>query len=302
MSTSPRDAAAGYLARGWQTIPMKAGTKEPAVKFKQLAALDAPSHDFDWFWGHNTQAGVGVLLRPSGLLVVDCDSREAVVEAMGNTPEPCNNIVLSTKGAHFYYRRPAGVPPLRTVRRGSSGKIDVLADGYMVVPPSVHPSGHRYEWLATGPLQDAPDWACGLLAAIRERSIGQTHIDPQAVVGAFPATAAEAELLRQAIMCRDPRVAALLSTPSPHQYGDRSHRLWLTINTLIRLLGTDIGPSNRAREQLKNTIGDLTDESIAKVIWFGTLGSDQVGDKPRERGWQWFCDEIARARCEIVAK
>lgn len=302
MILSPREAAASYLARGWQAIPVKQGTKEPAVKFKQLATADYPSHNFDWFWQHQTQAGVAILMRPSGLLVVDCDSRGAVLEAIRNTPEPCNNIVLSTKGAHFYYRRPADTPPLRTVKRGASQAIDILADGYMVAPPSVHPSGHRYEWAATGPLQDAPDWACGLLAAIRERSIGQTHIDPHAVAGAFPASPQEAEDLRLAIMCRDARVAALLSTPTAGTYGDRSHRLWLTINTMIRLLGSDIGPTNHARDRLKNTIGDLSDESIAKVIWFGTLGSDQVGDKPRERGWQWFCDEIARARCEIVAK
>ena len=303
---TPHQHALAYMARGWLAIPMKPGTKEPAVKFRDLQNQDfVVSHiPREGYFLEQPGAGVGILLRPSKLLCIDCDSHAAVAEAIRNTAEPCNNIVLSTKGAHMYYRRPEHCPPLRTVKRGASQAIDIMADGYMVAPPSVHPSGHRYEWLAQGELQDAPEWAVGLLAAIRERSIANTLLDPTGVANAFPNTRAEAELLRSAIMCRDARVAAWLSTPREQQTGvaDRSHLVWLVLNTLIRLLGSDIGPSNRARDQLKNTIGDLTDESIAKVVWFGTLGSDLVGDKPRERGWQWFCDEIARARLEMFAR
>lgn len=301
------EEACRYLARGWAAIPMKPALKEPAVKFKHLAEQDGAPQAIPRaeYLLHTPGAGVGILLRPSRLLCIDCDSKDAVAEAIRNTPEPCNNVVLSTKGCHMYYRRPDGCPPLRTVHRGASQRIDIMADGYMMAPPSTHPSGHKYQWLAQGPLQDAPEWACGFLLAIRERSIAGTQLDPHAVSGAFPNTAEEAELLRQAIQCRDPRVAALLSVPRAAQKAttiDRSHVLWLTMNTLIRLLGSDVGPSNRARDQLKNTIGDLTDESIAKVVWFGTLGSDLVGDKPRERGWQWFCDEISRARLELFAR
>lgn len=301
------ELACAYLARGWAPIPMKPGVKEPAVKFKHLAESDVPMQAIPRaeYLVHTPNAGVGILLRPSGLLCIDCDSREAVSEAIRNTDVPCNNIVLSTKGCHMYYRRPENCPPLRTVHRGASQKIDIMADGYMMAPPSIHPSGHRYEWLVQGPLQDAPAWAVGFLQAIRERSIAGTTLDAQSVAGAFPSTREEAELLRQAIMCRDPRVAAILSTPpapGAQQKVDRSNLLWLTMNTLIRLLGSDVGPSNKARDQLKNTIGELSDETIAKVVWFGTLGSDLVGDKPRERGWQWFCDEIARARLELFAR
>lgn len=307
MTAGPLEFAQEYLARGWSPIPMKPGVKEPAVKFKHLAEQDfaLPGIPRAEYLLHTSGAGVGILLRPSRLLCIDCDSTEAVAEAIRNTDEPCNNVVLSSKGAHMYYRRPDDCPPLRTVHRGASGKIDIMADGYMMAPPSLHPSGHRYQWLAWGPLQDAPAWAVGFLQAIRARSIAGTSLDPQAVSGAFPNTPEECQLLHSAIMCRDPRVAALLSVPRHHQHAgqvDRSHMVWLTLNTLIRLLGSDVGPSNKARDQLKNTMGDLPDETIAKVVWFGTLGSDLVGDKPRERGWQWFCDEIARARLEIFAR
>lgn len=304
---TPHEAATEYVAHGWLPIPLHPGEKRPAVKFAHLAEQDvalAPGV-FLPYWQSVPGAGVAVLMRPSGLLVVDCDSMDAVREAISNTPEPCNNVVESRQGVHLYYRRPADCPPLRTVRRGASGKIDILADGYMVAPPSVHPSGHRYKWLRQGPLQDAPAWAVGMLSAIRARSIAHTRLDPESVAGAFPRTAEEAAMLRNAIRCRDSRVAAYLTDPAIRAMGakvDRSAILWLTMNTLIRLLGSDIGPTCPDRERLKNIIGDLTDESIAKVVWFGTLGSELVGEKPRQRGWQWFCDEIARARLEIVAR
>lgn len=307
MSMPSFQQAAEYVDRGWLPIPLVPKEKRPAVKFAALAAQDFVLYDERRlaYWTGTPNAGVGILLRPSGLLVVDCDSEAAVEEAIeASAGEPCNNIVVSAHGAHFYYLRPEGCPPLRTVHRGASGKIDILADGYMVAPPSVHPSGHQYRWYREGPLQEAPEWAVGLLSAIRARSIAHTQIDPQAVAGAFPSTAAEADMLREAIRCRDARVVAYLSDTNLRANGaqvDRSAVLWLTLNTLIRL-GSDVGPSNKARDRLKKTIGDLPDESIAKVVWFGTLGSDLVGEKPRQRGWQWFCDEIARARLEIVAR
>lgn len=308
---SIRDSLGPYLEMGWVPIPIAFGTKQPVVKFKHMLGYEAPSQipaevlrSLLEPWNRDPDYNIGIMLKVSQLLLVDCDSLDAVKEVIAITDEPCNNVVQSTNGAHFYYRRPADCPALRTVRRGDSGKIDVLANGFAVVPPSMHRSGRVYQWLKQGPLQDAPDWAVGMLSAIRERSIANTLIDPQAVQKAFPTTPREALTLLKAISCRDARVAALLSTPGlgKNLKTDRSHAVWLTVNTLIRLLGSDIGPTCKEREWLKNTIGDLSDESIAKVIWYGTLGSDCVGEKPRQRGWQWFCDEIARARLEIVAR
>ena len=302
---------AEYLTYGWLPIPMIKGTKQPVVKFKHLLDYDhawqVPKESLPYLlapWTQDRTHGTGILLKASELVVIDCDSVAAVQEAIRNTSEPCNNIVQSSKGAHFYYRRPAGCPSLRTVHRGDSQAIDILANGFAVAPPSYHKSGWQYTWVKQGPLQDAPDWAVGLLSLIKERSIANTLIDPAAVANAFPNTREEAELLLEAVRKRDPRVHELLRNPTiaTGAKQDRSYMLWLTINTLIRILGSDAGPKCEARNRLKNTIGDLSDESIAKVIWFGALGSDKVGEKPRERGWQWFCDEIARARLEIVAR
>lgn len=275
--------AAWYLERGLLPIPMHPGRKEPAYKWKHMVDLKPPfGPQFNSPWVRDPRFGIGVLLKPSDLLVVDCDSEGAVAEAIGLASERCNNIVLSTHGCHMYYRRPEGCPPLRRVHVGACGKIDIMADGYMVAPPSVHPSGHRYVWLANGPLQLAPAWAVKLLSEVRERSIEHTCLNPEDVRHAFPNTEPELFAVQVALKAVNPKLYNILA--GKEQTTDRSRDLWLLTNTFMRLRMRK-GPGIPER---------LDDKSIAKLVWYGTLGS-----KPRERGWQWLCDDLARARLEL---
>lgn len=282
------DSPAHYYDAGLLCIPMRPGEKRPAVKWKHMVDLVKPfPRDLLAWWIDNPAYGVGVLLKPSGLLVIDCDSPAAVNEAIKSCigPTPCNNTVITTHGAHFYYRLPAGCPPLRRVQLGASGKIDVLADGYVIAPPTIHPSGLRYEWHSQGPLQDAPAWAVERLTEIRARSIAQTHLAPEGVLEAFPNTPEETKRLSVAIKGVNPYLFDMLAGRSKVE--DRSRAIWLCMNTLIRLRMHPVRPGD--------PMDRLNDESIAKVVWFGALG-----EKPRERGWQWLCDEIARARLELT--
>ncbi len=64
-------------------------------------------------------------------------------------------------GRHLYFRHPGGIVRNRV---GLAPGIDVRGDGGCVVaPPSVHPSGKRYAWVAShgpedSPLARAPAW------------------------------------------------------------------------------------------------------------------------------------------------
>lgn len=273
-----------YLANDILPIPLRVGEKVPAIKWKHLQDLLPPfSEAFRGPWQANPQFGIALLLKPSGLVCIDCDSEAAVREAIGLCTEPCNNVVLSRHGCHLYYEKPEGVPPLRRIQCGASGKIDIMADGYMAAPPSVHPSGHRYTWLKSGDFQQAPEWACALLREVRERAIDSTIIQPLDVMNAWPNSAEEMSLLETTLKGINPLLYAYLAGHKAPP--DRSRALWLLTNTLIRL---------RIREG-GGIIRRMTDESIAKIVWYGTLG-----EKPRQRGWQWLCDEIARARLEIT--
>lgn len=283
---SSLDYAGVYVAAGWLPIPMRvpgeqfrnkdggmetADGKRPAILWRGLADRDETPGDFALllsYWNRSPERGIALLLRPSRLLVIDCDSPEAVQEVIGNTQEPCHNVVMTRKGMHCYYRRPGHCPPLRAVQRGTSGKIDILADGFTVAPPSMHASGFRYQWHSSGPLQDAPDWAVGLLMAIRERSYVSAGVDPSSEQ---PRRLSENESLR--LRAADERVYHYMSGRLKAE--DRSRALWLSMNCLIRL-GYD-------------------DATIANLIWFSALG-----EKPRSRGIGWLGDELARARLELT--
>lgn len=276
--------ALDYLAQGWLPIPLRVGEKVPACKWAHLQTLPAPfAMAFAQPWQVNPNFGVALLMRPSGLVAVDCDSPGAVAEAMGLCREPCNNIVLSRHGAHFYYRLPEGVPALRRIQQGASKKIDIMADGYMAAPPSIHPSGHRYEWVQRGPLQELPAWACKLLAEVKVRSISELGVTPEQALAAWPNTEADMQALQIALKAVNPLLYKYLA--GQEKPLDRSKALWLLTNTLIRL-----------RLRRSATVPErLDDKSIAKIVWYGTLG-----EKPRQRGWNWLCDEISRARLELT--
>jgi hypothetical protein len=66
--------------------------------------------------------------------------------------------VASGKGRHVYFRMQAPASNRKLAVRGR----EVLAEtrgqgGYIVAPPSVHPSGHVYRWVTTG--DDSEPWA-----------------------------------------------------------------------------------------------------------------------------------------------
>jgi hypothetical protein len=275
-----------YILKGWLPIPLVAATKppRPTVRWKQLVDLRAPfTEAFVQPWVMDPNLDTALLLEPSQLLVIDCDSPDAVKEAMGLTQEPCKNIVLTNKGAHFYYRKSDSCPAGRRIQCGYSGKIDILSAGITVAPPSRHPNGYRYKWLCQGELQEAPAWASQLLAEVRQRSIESAGVTPEEALAAFPNTPEDLFALQVALKAVNPLLYAILAGTAPP--GDRSRSIWLLMNTLIRL-----------RLRKSRTIPEkLDDKSIAKIVWYGTLG-----EKPRERGWRWLCDEIARARLEIT--
>jgi hypothetical protein len=86
----------------------------------------------------------------SGIVVLDTDDDvgEALVASTcaGQVPETVR--VTTAKGSHYWFAHPGGVIHNRARIGGAS--LDVRGDGgYVLVPPSLHPSGTRYEWLVS---------------------------------------------------------------------------------------------------------------------------------------------------------
>src|SRR5262249_17751940 len=78
---------------------------------------------------------------------------------------PATVETITANGRHLYFNHPAGTAICNSVGKIAAG-IDTRGDnGYVLAPPSVHPSGKRYAWSvdSANKIADAPAW---LLARI----------------------------------------------------------------------------------------------------------------------------------------
>ena len=177
------DRALEYVGRGWFVFPVcwpnasgscgcgrgheKGGKAPLADGGYKSASMDLDRlEEWDRRW---PDANIGIALGASGLFVIDLDGEAAVAEGQG-LGLGTTAWTATGNGQHWYYSRPVGCQVTRSTGRGQSGKIDVLADGGLIVPPSLHASGKTYQWGRTpeacmGDLPEPPAWALETLAA-----------------------------------------------------------------------------------------------------------------------------------------
>jgi hypothetical protein len=120
---------------------------------------------------------LGVDCGRSGLLVVDEDRPGAFAEFAASIGEvvPETFTVSTSKGAHFYFRQPAGEPH-GNGRGALAGRgVDIRGKGgFIVAPPSVHQTGALYMPLdASRPVIPAPAWLVASLRAVPPGAVGR---------------------------------------------------------------------------------------------------------------------------------
>ncbi|MCX7618334.1 bifunctional DNA primase/polymerase [Tepidiforma sp.] len=172
------EAARSYARRGWAVLPLKPRGKEPLTEHGVKDATTDLDTIEEW-WRRWPKANVGIATGAvSGLVVLDIDPRNGGDEALrgllaqhggwgvptdGGYPETWT--VLTGGGGQHYYFAIDGPVPSRKLAEGVDLKGD---DGYVVAPPSVHPSGRPYmaeastEHLSPAP---APAWLLGAAGA-----------------------------------------------------------------------------------------------------------------------------------------
>lgn len=141
-------AALEYAAKGWRVFPLRPGKKEPGVKAWQRVATTDPQQIRDWWTDDADGArGIGLACGPgSGVWVLDVDDFDAGRDLAQRLECDLEEtyVVLTGKGQHHYYRWSDGLD----VRNDQSGKlgagIDIRGDGgYVVAPPTIHPTTQR---------------------------------------------------------------------------------------------------------------------------------------------------------------
>jgi putative DNA primase/helicase len=166
------DAAISYARAGWPVHPLKRRDKIPASPHGCKDATFDADRIREW-WEQIPDANIGIATG-HGFFVVDLDGPAAALWADANEL-PDTLTAITAKGRHLFY----ALPPNTSVRN-SAGQVapgvDIRgAGGYVVAPPSVHPSGHVYQWLdldeppSRSLLTAAPDWLLALVATSERR-------------------------------------------------------------------------------------------------------------------------------------
>lgn len=176
-SSSASDAAAStmlaaaldYAGHGWRVFPT--AEKIPRTPRGCLDATTDPGVIGEW-WSRWPSADVAVATG-GGLIVLDVDGEPGAdtlheLERVHEELPATVCAITGGGGAHYCFKSTAAV-------RCSAGKLgtglDVRGDGgYVIVPPSSHKSGRRYEWcnppdeVEVAPM---PAWLLGLLTEPR---------------------------------------------------------------------------------------------------------------------------------------
>lgn len=151
LPATAREAALDYLARGWSVIPVQARGKRPLIPWQIYQQRAATADDVREWFARWPNAGVGVVTGAvSGLVVLDVDPRHggddslaALEHAHGPLPETVE-AVSGGGGRHLYFAHPHGHVHNRAALAAG---IDLRGDGgFVVAPPSAHPSGRPYHW------------------------------------------------------------------------------------------------------------------------------------------------------------
>jgi len=163
-----REAIDDYIQRGWSIIPIRAGDKRPLVRWEEFQYRRPEVEEVQAWFSRWPEAGIGIVTGAvSGLVVLDVDSRHGGDASVARLEQEHERLPATVEcrsgggGRHLYFAHPG-----RLVRNkvGLAPGVDLRGDGgYVVAPPSLHASGHRYAWVddrtpELTQLAPLPDW------------------------------------------------------------------------------------------------------------------------------------------------
>jgi hypothetical protein len=162
--------ALGYAKRGLSVFPCRVKDKRPATANGLKDATTDPAIIERW-WREEPEFNIGLATGAvSGTFVVDVDGLDAEAELrkleaqFGALPPTVES--LTARGRHLFFQCPE--LPVRNSAGKLAPGIDVRGDGgYVLAPPSKHPSGRIYCWSvdSVNAFAPAPGWLLAKLVA-----------------------------------------------------------------------------------------------------------------------------------------
>jgi putative DNA primase/helicase len=147
-----RRTALEYAGQGWPVFPLIARGKLPAIPQAEggrgFHDATTDTRQIERWWTRWPHANIGFCPGRARILVIDQDGPDAARVAMtlGLFAEPVPSVISGRAegGRHLYFAHPGGT--VGNLHLGHA-KLEVRADnGYVILPPSVHPDGPVYAW------------------------------------------------------------------------------------------------------------------------------------------------------------
>jgi putative DNA primase/helicase len=161
-------AALEYVKEGFKVFPVKLD-KKPLTEHGLKDATQT-TQGVKEYWTKWPDASIGIVT--DGFVVLDFDLKSKGLESLkeiefkyGPLPHTRTH-VTGGGGYHYIYRNPNGTNVRNTTQLAGYSGVDIRANGgYIVAPPSPHPSGNDYYFYELSPIADAPSWLVKLATA-----------------------------------------------------------------------------------------------------------------------------------------
>jgi putative DNA primase/helicase len=170
------DAAIAYAYAGLPVFELTPGGKTPATRHGFYDATSDPQQ-IPARWSRDPLFNIGMEMgERSGLMVVDADILWGCTESLRRLfagHEEFETLVVETGGGghHIYLQ----YDPRLKSRKDFLPGLELKSDGtYVVVPPSIHPSGDPYRVLFEYDVAPCPEW---LVEAIQKAPAGRPEVD-----------------------------------------------------------------------------------------------------------------------------
>jgi Bifunctional DNA primase/polymerase, N-terminal/Primase C terminal 1 (PriCT-1) len=170
--TTLHDAALQLAQRGLAVFPCQPRDKQPACD-KGLHAATTDIERINRWWSAFPDLNIGIATGTiSGIFVLDIDGEDGEGSLLKLESEhgalPPTVEVVTGKGRHCYFR--TGKRKIQNSVGQIGVGLDVRGDGgYVIAPPSIHPSGRPYAWSVdtTGDFAAAPAWLINMVVATK---------------------------------------------------------------------------------------------------------------------------------------
>ena len=260
------DSALTYLSMGFCVFPCYPNTKKPMVEWKEFQDNVPTIEIIEQWWSKCRDANVAVVTGCfSDVIVLDVDDPKAkkLVTSMGiirNTPR----VQTRPNRYHYYFKYPEF--EARSKNNRTIG-LDIRGDGgYVIAPPSIHPSGYQYRWI-DDPFFGLPNCPSKMLQYLKSLMNEKQRIRKRRKNSYRTVLKRNPRLWKdiQSIVTKHRKIEKWLNTPKPE---DRSGHDWGLMMLCLEhgiakgdwlcqiLLHNKYGKANSRKDQIKY-ISDL---------------------------------------------